>query len=31
VEYHRAWVMERIGAKNLAELVRIAMEINQRT
>jgi len=24
-------VMERIGAKNLAELVRIAMEINQRT
>jgi FixJ family two-component response regulator len=29
VEYHRAWVMERIGAKNLAELVRIAMEINQ--
>jgi FixJ family two-component response regulator len=31
VEYHRAWMMERIGAKNLAELVRIAMEINQRT
>ena len=31
VEYHRAWVMERIGAKNLAELVRIAIEINQRT
>jgi two-component system response regulator FixJ len=31
VEYHRAWVMERIGAKNLAELVRIAMEINRRT
>jgi len=31
VEYHRAWVMERIGAKNLAELVRIAMQINQRT
>jgi two-component system response regulator FixJ len=31
VEYHRAWVMERIGAKNLAELVRIATQINQRT
>jgi two-component system response regulator FixJ len=31
VEYHRAWVMERIGAKNLAELVRVAMQINQRT
>jgi FixJ family two-component response regulator len=31
VEYHRAWVMERVGAKNLAELVRIAMQINQRT
>jgi len=31
VEYHRAWVMERIGAKNLAELVRIAMQINQQT
>ena len=31
VEYHRAWVMERIGAKNLAELVRFAMQINQRT
>jgi two-component system response regulator FixJ len=31
VEYHRAWVMERIGAKNFAELVRIAMQINQRT
>jgi two-component system response regulator FixJ len=31
VEYHRAWVMERIGAKNLSELVRIAMQINQRT
>ena len=27
VENHRAWVMERTGAKNLAELVRIAMHI----
>jgi two-component system response regulator FixJ len=25
VEYHRAWVMERIGAKNVADLVRIGM------
>ena len=31
VENHRAWVMERIGAKNLAELVRIAMQIDERT
>jgi two-component system response regulator FixJ len=30
VENHRAWVMERIGAKNLAELVRIAMQIDAR-
>jgi FixJ family two-component response regulator len=30
VENHRAWVMERIGAKNLAELVRIAMQIDGR-
>jgi len=30
VENHRAWVMERIGAKNLAELVRIAMQIDER-
>jgi two-component system response regulator FixJ len=30
VENHRAWVMERIGAKNLAELVRIAMQIERR-
>jgi two-component system, LuxR family, response regulator FixJ len=28
VENHRAWVMERIGARNLAELVRIAMQIH---
>jgi two-component system response regulator FixJ len=31
VENHRAWVMERIGAKNLAELVRIAMQIDPRS
>jgi two-component system response regulator FixJ len=31
VENHRAWVMERIGARNLAELVRMAMQIQQRT
>lgn len=30
VENHRAWVMERIGARNLAELVRIAMQLNPR-
>jgi two-component system response regulator FixJ len=30
VENHRAWVMERIGVKNLAELVRIAMQIEER-
>ncbi len=30
VENHRAWVMERIGAKSFAELVRIAMKIEQR-
>ena len=29
VENHRAWVMERIGARNLAELVRIAMKIER--
>lgn len=27
VENHRAWVMERMGARNLAELVRMAMQI----
>jgi FixJ family two-component response regulator len=26
-ENHRAWVMERIGARNVAELVRIAMQV----
>jgi two-component system response regulator FixJ len=31
VENHRAWVMERIGARNLAELVRMAMQIQLRT
>jgi two-component system response regulator FixJ len=31
VEYHRAWVMERVGAKNFAELLRIAVQISHRT
>jgi FixJ family two-component response regulator len=30
VENHRAWVMERMGAKSLAELVRIAVKIEER-
>lgn len=30
VENHRAWVMERIGARNIAELVRIAMKVQSR-
>jgi RNA polymerase sigma factor (sigma-70 family) len=30
VENHRAWVMERIGARNLAELVRMAMMIREK-
>jgi two-component system, LuxR family, response regulator FixJ len=29
VENHRAWVMERIGARNLADLVRMAMKIRK--
>lgn len=29
VENHRAWVMERMGARNLAELVRMAMQIRK--
>ncbi len=29
VENHRAWVMERIGARNLAELVRLAMQVGR--
>jgi two-component system response regulator FixJ len=27
VENHRAWVMERMGARNIAELVRIAIKV----
>lgn len=30
VENHRAWLMERIGARNLAELVRMAMQLQRR-
>jgi two-component system response regulator FixJ len=30
VEHHRAWVMERIGARNIAELVRIAMKLQRK-
>ena len=30
VDNHRAWVMERIGARNLAELVRMAITIQGR-
>ncbi len=30
VEIHRAWLMERMGAKSLAELVRIAMKMEER-
>jgi two-component system response regulator FixJ len=29
VENHRAWVMERIGARNVAELVRLAMKYDR--
>ena len=31
VENHRAWVMERIGARNIAELVRLAMNYDRRS
>jgi len=31
VENHRAWVMERIGARNIADLVRIAMKVQSRS
>ena len=31
VDNHRAWLMERVGARNLAELVRVAMRIQQRS
>ena len=30
VKNHRAWVMERIGARNLADLVRMAMQARGR-
>jgi len=30
VENHRAWVMERIGARNIAELIRLAMKIRSK-
>ncbi len=30
VENHRSWLMERMGARNLAELVRMAMKIQMR-
>jgi len=30
VEIHRAWLMERMGAKSLGELVRIAMKMEER-
>jgi two-component system response regulator FixJ len=30
VENHRAWVMERVGARNLADLVRMAMLVRGR-
>jgi two-component system, LuxR family, response regulator FixJ len=29
VENHRAWVMERIGARNLADLVRMAVQVRR--
>jgi two-component system response regulator FixJ len=29
VENHRAWVMERMGARNLADLIRMAMKIQK--
>jgi two-component system response regulator FixJ len=31
VENHRAWVMERIGARNIAELVRMAMKYDRQS
>jgi len=30
VDNHRAWLMERIGARNVAELVRMAMKIQKK-
>jgi two-component system response regulator FixJ len=29
VENHRAWLMERMGTRNLAELVRVALQLQQ--
>lgn len=29
VEIHRAWMMERMGARNLADLVRVAMQLKE--
>ena len=31
VENHRAWVMERIGARNIADLVRLAMKYDDQS
>ena len=31
VENHRAWVMERVGARNVAELVRMTIKILRAT
>jgi two-component system response regulator FixJ len=31
VEIHRAWMMERMNARNLAHLVRMQMQLDQRT
>jgi two-component system response regulator FixJ len=31
VEIHRAWMMERMGARNLAELIRLEIRANQRS
>ncbi len=28
VENHRAWMMERMGVRNLAELIRLDMQMN---
>jgi two-component system response regulator FixJ len=31
VEIHRAWVMERMNARNVAELVRMVMQLGGRS
>jgi two-component system response regulator FixJ len=31
VEIHRAWMMERMQARNLADLVRVVMQIDARS